>query len=184
MDYKAIEEMGGKVVKATLSYSFKRWNSEQTAGGELGAEVDIGTDADPEAVISATFVWLRDQVKSSFKDEIAETSVRVVTQSAPSKPPAPAPAAAEETIENCTMANVDGKFLKIFGGKYAKFGVPIWPEVSRNYPDLVGWEEWPAASIGSSGVVGTENMFTLPDGFTKAVVQLEGGKPKRVLRLE
>jgi len=189
MDYKQVEELGGKITKATVPYSIKMWGDNKSVGGEFAVEVFIGTDADPEATISATYVWLKQLAHSCMKEELE--AVRNVTQSAAPKPQASAPVQADGVddvvLDDCRLGHTvfNGKSsLKVFGGQYRKYGVTVWDEVAAEYPDLLGYQEWGVTPIGKDGVEDQQYLQKLPDGFSKAIVQVVGGKPKRVLRLE
>jgi len=189
MDYKQVEELGGKIVRATVPYSFKTWGNDRSVGGEFAVDVTIGTDADPEATITATYVWLKQLAHSVMKDDLE--SVRVVTQSAPKQQQQAAPEQAagvdDVVLDDCRVGHTtfNGKSsLKVFGGQYRKYGVTMWDEIASNYPDLIGYQEWGVTPIGAGGVEDQQYLQPLPDGFTKAIVQVVGGKPKRVLRLE
>lgn len=67
MDAKTLEALGGKVRKVTIPYSRKVWSDKKgSVGSEPAAEVDIGADADADAVVDATYEWLKEIVKRNI----------------------------------------------------------------------------------------------------------------------
>ncbi len=75
--------------------------------------------------------------------------------------------------------SLDGEqsFLKVIGGPWTKYGVPLYPEQLYQLVNegavLRGYASWPV-----------NTRYPMPDGFSRALVQMVGGKPKRVVGLE
>ena len=77
------------------------------------------------------------------------------------------------TVQHFTveMTKSGKRIGKAFGGRWMKYGVTFWPEVANE----VGLD------IDRCDL---DRKYNLPTGWTKARVELEGDKPKKVVKFE
>jgi hypothetical protein len=71
----------------------------------------------------------------------------------------------------CVVSKNGKKYVKVHGGQYSKFGVPAWPEPLE------------AVGLDVEAMQPGQN-YMLPQGYSKAKIELEDGKPKRVWKFE
>lgn len=77
---------------------------------------------------------------------------------------APAPEITSEPIEKIIIEhNAKGRIVKLAGGRYAKWGVPLYPD---RYNELPGVEDKEPGTYSLKGTM---------------TIEKEGGKPKRVI---
>lgn len=190
MDQEQLLGLGAKISKASVPYSTKMWGEGKSVGGDWSIEVDIAPESDAEAAIGGAYAWLKALAHQLMGEELSQIkhAVPTVTTSQPATTGTPS-AVNEDVVENCQLGCVvlgnGQKILKLFGGKWSKFGVSMWPEVILNYPELVDYAStWTGVTVGKDGVEQPQWLQGLPYPYTRAVVQLVDSQPKRVLRLE
>ena len=201
MDSETLNKIGGKVKWIEVPYTTTKLSVEtgknkwQTAGGDtIIARVDIGSEADPDAVLRATREWLKEKAVEANKVTMDKllvlynkyhkpTPVPSVpelpkTATEPHKPaptktgPAPTVGSDEAVFDvDSILIEVmpDGvtKTAKAKGGRWTKYGVKVWDEVLL-LPPL----EWTLQELD----VGD---YGPPKGL-QAIVMMVDDKPKKV----
>ena len=138
---------------------------------ELGAEFTI--DATNEAELSRAYDELYTVVMLQHK-AVVERVTREMNQQ-PAPPPAANRPVSGEVIDVEFVEREDKKgksYYKVKGGKFAKWGVRLWPDQSVL-----------ADVDGIFNIDDLDEGDNEPDIPLKAVIQMNGEKPVKVLRL-
>ncbi len=199
MDSETLNKIGGKVKWLEVPYTTTKLSVEtgknkwQTAGGDtIIARVDIGSEADPDAVLRATREWLKEKAVEANKVTMDKLLVLYKAYHepgvAPAKPPvAKKPPVAQDAqqpqqsgllddtaktfvVETLSVEVKGGKrYVKAKGGPFVMYGVNVWEEI-RKLPPL----EWDEDYV--NGLEGAE--YSAPTGLTAIYVEktLDSGK--------
>ena len=198
MDSETLNKIGGKVKWIEVPYTTTKLSVEtgknkwQTAGGDtIIARVDIGSEADPDAVLRATREWLKEKAVEANKVTMDKLLVLYKAYHEPGVAPAKPPVAKKPPVAQSAQQPVktepqgdedvfdvdsilievmpDGvtKTAKAKGGRWTKWGVKVWDEVLL-LPPL----EWTLQELD----VGD---YGPPKGL-QAIVLMVDDKPKKV----
>ena len=208
MDQETLEKIGGKVKWIDVPYTTTKLSVEtgknkwQTAGGDtITARVEVGSEADPEAVFNATREWLKqlaveaneatlktlNKAYKAYHQPVAHGALpsetepvlrdAPVAKTAPVAQPAqqPTPQSGDLTfpVETLSVEVKGGKrYVKAKGGNFKVYGVNVWPEVLA-LPPL----EWDLETLDGAD-------YNAPAGLTAIYVEKEivgkQGEPKWV----
>ena len=203
MDKETLEKLGGTISWIEVPYTTTglsvttgkdRW---QSIGSEtIVCRVEVGSEADPQAVFNATREWLKLLAIDANKDVLANlnTAYKAYHQGTP-KPPepvlrdAPKKEAAQPSdgtvpgdltfpVETLSVEVKGGKrYVKAKGGNFKMYGVNVWPEVLALPPlewvaDELDGADYPAPAgltaiyVEKTINAGTSNEKVVPDKVT------------------
>ena len=154
---------------------------------EVSAEltVNLGADAKLDDTFDAIDAWLTAKVGKSAHEKLDRTEQAVALEIEPLAAgfvpgtvvsgPATDSDPRYEVIEVKNFAvemTKSGKRIgKAFGGRWMKYGITFWPET--------------AAEVGVElDACDLDRKYNLPAGLTKGRVEMDGDKPRKIVRFE
>jgi hypothetical protein len=167
---KMINQNVGKTMNITVNVN-RKYNKQDIS---IGASVTIETTSG--SALAAAYDDLYAEIMKQHRLLIEKAARELADTPAVAPPAPPAPPAPQTVTIDVTHINkefkADKAYFKVKGGKFEKFGVRLWLD-SSVIGDVDNWIDFDALPAGDSE----------PDEELKAVIQMRGDTPVKVLKL-